>query len=253
MLAPNIVGVATLMKYTDVARTETTEAIAYNLLPEQAMGLTAEETLHLLRRRLGDAVDLALAHAGPGQPARDAPQSLQSPVAGQPDGRWLRQSNMVGINVRTIGSFWNVVKYTLTLPHIHSSIHLLPIWEPGVVGSLYGISSWNLNTEFYSPELAQVCPQACFVVAGNKRDLVAEYVEACHAEGLKVGFYYSLMDWHHPDGARCATDEAARRRFLDFTQGCVRELCSNYGKIDIFWHDVSWPLPWRPIWNRKFC
>ncbi|MGD8738461.1 MAG: hypothetical protein PVJ85_17060 [Anaerolineae bacterium] len=153
-----------------------------NLLPEQAMGLTAEETLHLLRRRLGDAVDLALAHAGPGQPARDAPQSLQSPVAGQPDGRWLRQSNMVGINVRTIGSFWNVVKYTLTLPHIHGSIHLLPIWEPGVVGSLYGISSWNLNTEFYSPELAQVCPHL---------DTVAKQLQAVihllHAMGRAVG------------------------------------------------------------------
>ena len=65
------------------------------------------------------------------------------------------------------------------------------------------------------------------------RDLVAEYVTACRAEGLRVGFYYSLMDWHHPDGGRAAEDPAARRRFLDFTQGCVRELMTNYGKIDI--------------------
>src|SRR6266849_5487048 len=36
------------------------------------------------------------------------------------------------------------------------------------------------------------------------RDLVKEYVDAARAEGLRVGFYYSLMDWHHPDGARCA-------------------------------------------------
>ncbi|MGC8835085.1 MAG: alpha-L-fucosidase, partial [Armatimonadota bacterium] len=36
---------------------------------------------------------------------------------------------------------------------------------------------------------------------GPGRDLVAEYVEAARAEGLRVGFYYSLMDWHHPDGA----------------------------------------------------
>jgi len=74
------------------------------------------------------------------------------------------------------------------------------------------------------------------------RDLVAEYVEACREFGLRVGFYYSLMDWHHPDGARCAKDENARRRFLDFTQGCVRELMGNYGKIDILWYDVRWPL-----------
>jgi alpha-L-fucosidase len=77
---------------------------------------------------------------------------------------------------------------------------------------------------------------------GPGRDLVAEYVEAARAEGLKVGFYYSLMDWHHPDGVRCRNDEAARRRFVDFTHGVVRELMTNYGKIDILWYDVNWPL-----------
>ena len=87
------------------------------------------------------------------------------------------------------------------------------------------------------------------VQRGPKRDLVQEYVEACREFGLKVGFYYSLMDWHHPDGALCAKDEAARRRFLDFTQGCVRELLTNYGKIDILWHDVSWPLENPERWE----
>ena len=77
---------------------------------------------------------------------------------------------------------------------------------------------------------------------GPGRDLVAEYVEAARAEGLRVGFYYSLMDWHHPDGARCKNDESARRRFVDYTQGLVRELCSNYGKLDVMWYDVNWPL-----------
>ena len=74
------------------------------------------------------------------------------------------------------------------------------------------------------------------------RDLVAEYVEAARGEGLHMGFYYSLMDWHHPDGAKCKTDEAARRRFVDYTHGLVHELCSNYGKLDILWYDVDWPL-----------
>ena len=74
------------------------------------------------------------------------------------------------------------------------------------------------------------------------RDLVAEFVEAARAEGLRVGFYYSLMDWHHPDGARCAEDEAARKRFVNYIHGQVRELMTNYGKIDILWYDVPWPL-----------
>jgi alpha-L-fucosidase len=84
---------------------------------------------------------------------------------------------------------------------------------------------------------------------GPGRDLVREYVEACREFGLKIGFYYSLMDWHHPDGARCLHDARARRRFLDYTQGCVRELCSNYGKIDILWYDVSWPLRSPQAWE----
>ncbi|MBZ5581957.1 MAG: alpha-L-fucosidase [Acidobacteriia bacterium] len=82
----------------------------------------------------------------------------------------------------------------------------------------------------------------CATKQGPGRDLVREYVEAARAEGLRVGFYYSLMDWHHPDGARCATDEQARRRFVDYIHGQIRELLTNYGKIDILWYDVNWPL-----------
>jgi alpha-L-fucosidase len=82
----------------------------------------------------------------------------------------------------------------------------------------------------------------CAPKQGPGRDLVREYVDAVRAEGLRVGFYYSLMDWHHPDGARCATDEAARQRFVEYTHGLIRELMTNYGKIDVLWYDVSWPL-----------
>ena len=82
----------------------------------------------------------------------------------------------------------------------------------------------------------------CAPKQGPGRDLVHEFVEAARAEGLRVGFYYSLMDWHHPDGARCATDEAARKRFVEYTHGLVHELMSNYGKIDVLWYDVDWPL-----------
>jgi len=82
----------------------------------------------------------------------------------------------------------------------------------------------------------------CATKQGPGRDLVKEYVEAARAEGLRVGFYYSLMDWHHPDGARCATDEQARRRFVDYIHGHIRELLTNYGKIDVLWYDVNWPL-----------
>ncbi len=82
----------------------------------------------------------------------------------------------------------------------------------------------------------------CAPKQGPGRDLVHEYIEAARAEGLRFGFYYSLMDWHHPDGARCATDPEARKRFVEYTHGLVRELMTNYGKVDVLWYDVDWPL-----------
>src|SRR5438874_1780934 len=94
----------------------------------------------------------------------------------------------------------------------------------------------------------------CAPKQGPGRDLVREYVDAARAEGLRVGFYYSLMDWHHPDGAQSKTDEAARRRFVDYIHGQVKELMTNYGKVDILWYDVAWPLDakgWESVEMNK--
>jgi alpha-L-fucosidase len=90
----------------------------------------------------------------------------------------------------------------------------------------------------------------CAPKSACRRDLVREFVDAARAEGLRIGFYYSLMDWHHPDGARCEKDEAARKRFVSYTHGLVRELMTNYGTIDILWYDVDWPLTAKQ-WESK--
>ena len=84
------------------------------------------------------------------------------------------------------------------------------------------------------------------------RDLIKEFVEAVRAEGLKVGLYYSLLDWHHEDyphfsdGAHpmyhnpAYTDEGREwERYVEYLHNQVRELCTNYGKIDILWFDYS--------------
>lgn len=86
---------------------------------------------------------------------------------------------------------------------------------------------------------------------GPKRDFVAEYVAAARKQGLRVGLYYSLMDWHHADGLKCATDGAARRRYLDYVQGQLHELMSNYGQIDILWYDVPYPLTTPAGWEMR--
>ncbi len=152
------------------------------LLPARAVSLTTAEALEILQGRLGERFDDAIACADPECSPEQMPPSIQSPVLGQPDGTWLKTSNMVGINVRTIGSFWNVVKYAITLPEAQDSIHLLPVWEPGVVGSLYGISSWLINREFFSQEWAGALPS----LDTPEKQLKAT-VNLLHALGRTVG------------------------------------------------------------------
>jgi alpha-L-fucosidase len=84
---------------------------------------------------------------------------------------------------------------------------------------------------------------------GPKRDIVREYVDACREYGLKIGFYSSLMDWHHPDGWRCAFDTEARRRFTQYIKALNTELLTQYGKIDILWYDVALPMESWEGWD----
>ncbi|UCC97663.1 MAG: alpha-L-fucosidase [Phycisphaerales bacterium] len=65
-----------------------------------------------------------------------------------------------------------------------------------------------------------------------KRDVVKELADACHKGGLKLGFYYSPVDWYHPD---YRTEDHAR--YIRFLHGQLREICSHYGTIDIVWFD----------------
>ena len=64
------------------------------------------------------------------------------------------------------------------------------------------------------------------------RDVVGELAKACHDGGLKIGFYYSPVDWYHPD---YRTENHAN--YIKFMHNQVREICSNYGRIDIMWFD----------------
>jgi len=85
------------------------------------------------------------------------------------------------------------------------------------------------------------------------RDLIKEYVDAFRNEGLKVGFYYSLIDWHHPDYPHYGDATHPMRNnekfkdakhdfqnYIEYLHSQVRELLTNYGKIDIIWFDFSY-------------
>lgn len=97
-----------------------------------------------------------------------------------------------------------------------------------------------------------------------KRDLVAEYVEAVREEGLKVGLYYSLLDWYHEDyphysdsihpmrgNKNYPDDHRDFNRYLEYMHGQVKELCTNYGKIDILWFDYSYDNMTGEKWKAK--
>jgi alpha-L-fucosidase len=88
------------------------------------------------------------------------------------------------------------------------------------------------------------------------RDVLTPFVEAVRAAGLKVGFYYSLIDWHHPDFTvdqhhPLRDDAAARRanrgrrlsRYAAYMRAQVRELLTGFGPIDLLWFDFSYPGP----------
>jgi len=94
------------------------------------------------------------------------------------------------------------------------------------------------------------------------RDLVREFLDAFRAEGIKVGLYYSIIDWHHADypnvGNHPQRDdkEYAKRKFnwdnyLKYMHGQVEELVKNYGKLDIMWFDYSFDDYSGEKWKAK--
>ena len=135
-----------------------------------------------------------------------------------------------------------IPQYELMAKHFHPKPNAAREWARLAkrAGQKYMVMTTKHHEGFcmFDTKLTNYCAPK----QGPGRDLVREYVEAARAEGLRVGFYYSLMDWHHPDGALCKTDEAARKRFVAYTHGLIRELMTNYGKIDVLWYDVDWPL-----------
>jgi len=86
------------------------------------------------------------------------------------------------------------------------------------------------------------------------RDLLRPFVDAFRAEGIRIGFYYSLIDWHHPDftidrvhpmrnsaETRATNPQRDMTRYAAYMRGQVRELLTNYGPVDYLFFDFSYP------------
>lgn len=90
------------------------------------------------------------------------------------------------------------------------------------------------------------------------RDPLKDLARACGKHGLKIFFYYSLLDWHHPDyfprgqsGRTAGREEHGDwSRYIAYVQGQVREICTNYGPIGGIWFDGTWDRP-DADWDLK--
>lgn len=94
------------------------------------------------------------------------------------------------------------------------------------------------------------------VKLGCKRDIVREYVDAARAAGLKVGFYYSLLDWRFPGYFEPEKYPESKDALLKQIFGQVRELMTNYGRIDLLEYDGGWDAKvqydrshWAEFWQ----
>lgn len=82
-----------------------------------------------------------------------------------------------------------------------------------------------------------------------KRDILKELSEECHKQGIKLGFYYSIMDWHHPDYIPKRdwdniSGNADFEKYVQYMKNQLKELLTNYGKISILWFDGEWESTW---------
>ena len=90
----------------------------------------------------------------------------------------------------------------------------------------------------------------CIKSTPFRRDPLKELADACRPEGLRLCFYYSIMDWHHPDwGTRRAWNDTATgapdmNRYVVYMKGQLKELITRYGPLGILWFDGEWENPW---------
>lgn len=77
-----------------------------------------------------------------------------------------------------------------------------------------------------------------------KRDVVKEFVDACREAGMRVGFYYSQRDWHHP-----AYGIGDNKIYRDYMNGQLTELLTRYGKIDVVWFDSYGTGDLKTFWG----
>lgn len=91
----------------------------------------------------------------------------------------------------------------------------------------------------------------------SQRDICRDLSRALRKRGLRVGWYHSIMDWHHPDYLPRRDWEVATRpvdgaefpRYVEYLHASVDEILTNYGRIDVLWFDGQW----EPTWTHQLA
>ncbi len=90
-----------------------------------------------------------------------------------------------------------------------------------------------------------------------KRDILKELADACHKEGIKICWYHSIMDWHHPDYLPRREWEKERSaqgadfdRYVQHMKNQLKELVANYGEIGVLWFDGEWETTWNTTYGK---
>ena len=90
-----------------------------------------------------------------------------------------------------------------------------------------------------------------------KRDILKELADACRRQGVRMCWYHSIMDWHHPDYLPRRDWEKDRTpagadfsRYVAYMKDQIRELLTNYGDIGVLWFDGEWESTWNQALGR---
>jgi alpha-L-fucosidase len=91
-----------------------------------------------------------------------------------------------------------------------------------------------------------------------RRDIMKALSDACRKQGMKICWYYSIMDWHHPDYLPRREWETGRpdsgadfHRYIRYMKSELKELLTQYGPVGVLWFDGEWESTWNTTYGRE--
>ena len=159
------------------------------------------------------------------------------------------------------GGVWNGKTYTYAAEFLKSSAHVSDAaWDSLMyrfnptqfdpkewagIAKQMGAKYVTITTKHHEGFCLWPTKYSAFNISNTPyhKDVLKQIVDAYQAAGIDVHFYYSVLDWHHPDwryDIKTAEDSIAFRRYLDFAYNQLKELAENYPSVKCFWFDGTW-------------